>query len=139
MRLRARLAPWAMLGGLAAALGACGTSGGTECACADPAVVVDLPQDRATQVVEVSLSGKACNGATAECTRPVASGCAQYAFRAVSDGTCTVDVLFASAPADYQVEVAFAPISCCPGYYVQPTTASPIEVPDVTADGGVAG
>jgi hypothetical protein len=125
--------------GLFVAFGACGGSSETQCECGDSSVVVDLPPDRASQVVEVQLSGPACQGVSASCTQPVASGCAQYAFRGVGDGACDVDVLFASAPPAFHAQLSFAAVSCCPGYWAQPPSAAHIDVPDLADDAGAAG
>jgi len=90
-------------------------------------------------VVEaVTLSGRACPSAVAQCTQPAGTGCTQYSFRASGDGTCDVDVTFSSGPTDFNEQLTFGQVStCCPGYYVEPSGASPIEVPDV--DGGASG
>jgi hypothetical protein len=125
--------------GLFAALVSCGGSSGTQCACGDSRVVVDVPADRASQVVEVQLSGPACQGVSATCSQPVASGCAEYTFRGVGDGACDVDVLFASAPPAFHAHLSFAAVSCCPGYWPQPPSAAHIDVPDVADDAGAAG
>jgi hypothetical protein len=119
---------------------ACGDSARRECACgADPSAFIDLPPDRAVQVVEVQLGGVACASATATCTQPVASGCAQYAYQASADGTCVVDVLFAAGPPDFHAEVKFASVTCCSGFYAQPPSAAHLDVPSASGDGGAAG
>jgi hypothetical protein len=108
--------------------------------CADPTVYVDVPADRAADVVTVTLSGQACPTAVAQCVQPVGSGCSQYSFQASKDGPCDVDVTFSAGPADYDEQLTFAQVStCCPGYYVQPSSASPIEVPDLDAGAGDVG
>jgi hypothetical protein len=132
------VAPQAIL--LAASLHACSAPAGRECACgADPAAFIDLPPDRAAQVVEVQLGGTACATAAASCTEPVPSGCAQYTYQASAEGTCVIDVLFAAGPADFHAEVKFAPVTCCGGFYAQPAGADHLEVPSASADGGAAG
>jgi hypothetical protein len=113
----------------APAVQACGgDSGGTECTCADPTVFIDLPASRAGDVVAVTLSGEGCATASATCTEDAASGCAQYAFRGTGIGACDVDVSMMGAPADYNEQVSFAQLTCCPGYYIEPPGASPIDV-----------
>jgi len=102
-------------------------------------VKVEVPADRAPDAVGVALSGRACAAATAECTQPVGSGCAEYSFRATDVGPCTVDVTFSSDPADFQASVTFAEVACCGASYIQPPTASPIDVPSVDLDAGAAG
>lgn len=125
--------------GLVAAIVACGGSSGTQCACGDSSVVIDLPADRAADVAGVQVSGPACQGVSASCSQPVATGCVEYTFRGVADGACDVDVLFASAPPTFHAQVSFAAVSCCPGYWPQPPSAARIEVPDVAGDAGAAG
>ena len=100
---------------------------------------IDLPPDRAAVVLGVTLSGRACP-AVAQCTTPEGTGCAQYTFVATADGACDVDLTFSSPPSDFNASLTFAQVStCCPGYYVQPTTASPIEVPSIDLDAGADG
>jgi hypothetical protein len=124
------------LGSPAAACG--GDSGKTECACPDPAVKVEVPPDRAPDVVSVTLSGRACANATAQCTQPAGSGCAEYSFRATDVGSCVVELKFSSDPADFEEQVSFVQVQCCAADYVQPPTASPIDVPSAGSDAGAA-
>ena len=125
---------------VAAALLATGCdSSKTECDCADPTVKIEVPADRAPDVVSVTLTGRACAASTAQCTQPVGSGCAEYAFRATDVGSCTVEVKLALDPADFQETVSFEQVQCCNANYVQPPTASPIEVPGAGPDAGAAG
>jgi hypothetical protein len=108
--------------------------------CTDPTVYIDVPAHRAADVVTVTLSGRACPTAVAQCLQPVGPGCSQYSFQATGDGACDVDVTFSAGPADFNEELSFAQVStCCPGYYVQPAGASPIEVPDVDGGAGDVG
>ena len=126
--------------GLGPASAACsGDTGGTECSCEDPTVHVEVPADRAPYVASVALSGKACASSSIACTQPVGTGCAEYAFQATAEGTCDLEIQFSLGPADFQEQLTFAQTTCCPGFYVQPATASPVEVPDVELDGGDAG
>jgi hypothetical protein len=119
-------------------ISACTDSGKTECDCADPSVRIEVPADRAAEVAGVSLSGRGCETATPQCSQPVGSGCAEYVFQGTAPGDCTVDVQFNGGPADFQEQVTFVGgAACCGGFYVQPASASPIDVPD--RDGGVAG
>jgi hypothetical protein len=116
----------------------CGSSSKGTCSCDDPTVYIDVPPDRAADVAAVVLSGQACATAVAQCVQPLGQGCARYSFQASTDGACDVDVSFASGPADFNDQLTFAQVStCCPGYYAQPSGASPIEVPDL--DGGTSG
>jgi len=122
------------------AAGACSSSSaGATCACADPTVRVDLPPDRAVEVVGVQLSGRACPAAVAQCVQPAGAGCAEYEFEASADGACEVDVTFGQGPADFTAQLTFAQVTCCAGYYVQPPTASPVDVPSVDLDAGARG
>jgi hypothetical protein len=132
---RAAGAAVGLLAASAAALAACG-GGGTQCLCGDGGALVALPPDRAPQVVQFQLSGPACQGATATCSQPLASGCAEFTFHATAEGTCDVDVLFASAPPDFHAQVSFTAVSCCPGYFPQPPGAGHIDVPDAAGDAG---
>ncbi len=121
------------LGFQSTAVGCNSDSGGTECSCADPTVHIEVPADRAPYAAGVTFSGRGCATAMAECTQPVGSGCAEYTFEGQAVGDCTVDVMFAADPADFEEDVSFTGVPCCPGFYVSPPTAAPIEVPDVDA------
>jgi hypothetical protein len=122
--------------GIATGFAGCGTSDAqTECDCASPTVLVDVPPDRAGDVASVTLSGRACPTAVATCAASAASGCTEYAFEATGDGECDLDVEFTTAPADFTEALDFAQVRCCPGYYVQPATGSPVSVPDATDAG----
>jgi hypothetical protein len=124
---------------LAGLFAACGNSGGVECQCADPSVFIDVPPDRAPAVSQVVLSGVACAGAFATCVAGDAGACARYAFTAKRAGTCQVDVQFNSGPADFEAQVQFDHIPCCPGLYAPALAGSTIEVPDGAQDAGSAG
>jgi hypothetical protein len=121
--------------GVAGVVGAACTGGSAvECDCADPSVRIEVPADRAAQVAGVSLSGRACENATAQCSQPVGGGCSEYVFQAAAPGACNVDVQFNGGPADFQEQVTFVGgPACCGGFYVQPASASPIDVPDLDA------
>lgn len=113
----------------APAVEACGgDSGGTQCTCASPTVFIDVPADRAADVLSIALSGEGCGTATATCTEDAASGCTQYAFQGTAVGACDVDVVLQGVPADFNEEFSFAQMTCCPGYYIEPPSASPLEV-----------
>jgi hypothetical protein len=124
---------------LAGLFAACGNSGGVECQCADPSVFVDVPADRAPAVSGVVLSGVACAGVVASCVAGGAGACTRYAFKAKQAGTCQVDVQFSSGPADFQAQVQFDHITCCPGLYAPALAGSTIDVPGGTQDAGSAG
>jgi hypothetical protein len=113
--------------------------GGTECSCDDPTVHIVVPADRAPYALGVTLSGRGCPTATAECTEVVGTGCAEYTFEGQAVGDCTVELMFAVNPADFQEQVSFTGTPCCPGFYVSPPSAEPIDVPDVGDDAGEAG
>jgi hypothetical protein len=119
-------------------LTACGESGGTQCTCGDPGVVVDLPAQRAAAVSGVALSGTGCPNVTPTCTQPLAQGCAQFEFRGTAVGQCDVDVQFSSGPADFNVEIAFRSLPCCPGVYAYPAGAATVDVPELQGDAGYA-
>jgi hypothetical protein len=121
-----------------AAASACGTPA-TQCQCGDTTVLIEVPAERAANVVGVTLSGRGCETATAQCTQPVAGGCAEYAFEGTGVGVCDVEVQFHTDPADFKEEVSFAGYACCPGFYVQPPGATPIVVTGGPADAGGAG
>lgn len=124
---------------LAGLLAACGNPGGVECQCADPSVFIDVPADRAPAVSQVVLSGVACSGVDASCVTGDAEACTRYAFQAKQAGTCQVDVQFSSEPADFEAQVQFDHIPCCPGLYAPALAGSTIEVPDGAQDAGSAG
>jgi hypothetical protein len=123
----------------AVTLGCNDDSGGSECSCEDPTVTIEVPADRAPYAMGVMFGGAACMTATAQCTQPVGTGCAEYTFEATAIGACDIEIQFASGPADFQEQVSFIGYPCCPGFYVSPPTAAPIDVPDVTDDAGEAG
>ncbi len=126
--------------GTVAVVAGCNDPGGTECSCDDPSVRIEVPADRAPSTAGVDLSGRACNGAQAQCSQPAGAGCAEYVFRATGAGTCDVDVHFDALPADYQETVTFvAGPSCCGGFYVYPPSASPIDVADLDAGTALEG
>jgi hypothetical protein len=131
--------PLAMPLALLVPLAACGESGGTQCACGDPSVTVDLPPSRADVVTAITLSGAGCPGVVPSCTQPVDAGCAQYSFRGTAVGSCDVDLQFASAPADFNATIALRALPCCPGVYAYPAGSDVIEVPETSADAGQPG
>lgn len=125
--------------GLAPSGMGCGSdSGGTECECEDPSVHIEVPADRAPYALGVTFSGRGCATATAECTQPAGSGCAEYTFQGTGIGTCDLDLQFSAAPYDFQDQVSFVGATCCPSFYIDPPTAAPIQVPDVSGDAGDA-
>ena len=113
--------------------------GSTECLCGDTTVRIEVPADRAPVAESVTLSGRGCGAASAQCTQPVGSGCAEFTFEATAVGTCVVDVQFAADPADFQEQLSFTGVPCCPGFYADPPTASPIDVPGLGDAAGGAG
>ncbi len=114
-------------------------SGGTQCSCDDPTVHIVVPADRAPFALGVTLSGRGCATASAQCTQPAGTGCAEYTFDGTAVGDCDVELMFAGGPADFVEQVSFTGVPCCPGFYVSPPTAEPIDVPDVGDDAGGAG
>jgi hypothetical protein len=124
---------------LAGVFAACGNSGGVECHCADPSVFIDVPVDRAPAVSQVLLSGVACAGVVASCVAGDAGACTRYAFRAKQAGTCQVDVQFSSGPAEFEAQVQFDHIPCCPGLYAPALAGSTIDVSGGAQDAGSAG
>jgi hypothetical protein len=118
---------------------ACNDSGGTECDCQDPTVRIEVPSDRAADALGVTFSGRGCATASAQCSQPVAGGCAEYTFEATGIGDCTIELQFSSTPADFQEQVSFAGVSCCSGFYIDPPSAAPIQVPSLDDDAGATG
>jgi len=114
-------------------------SGGAQCECSDPTVHVVVPADRAPYAAGVSLSGRGCPTATAQCVQPVGTGCAEYTFQGEAIGECDLDMTFSAGPADFSEALSFVDYPCCPGFYVSPSSAEPVEVPDVGDDAGASG
>ncbi len=110
---------------------------GVECACADPAITITVPADRAAFVLSVQLSGAACANASVACLQPVGSGCSEMTFRGTAIGSCTVDVELSEGPADYTTTFEVVRYPCCPGYYAELATGSTIAVPELAGDAGV--
>jgi hypothetical protein len=115
------------------------SSGGTQCLCADPTVHIVVPADRAPYAGVVTFSGRGCPTATAQCTQPVGAGCAEFTFQGQAIGACELDLAFSEGPADFSEQLAFVGYPCCPGFYVSPPSADPVEVPDLGDDAGFAG
>jgi hypothetical protein len=124
---------------LAGLFAACGNPGGVECQCADPSIFIEVPADRAPAVSQVVLSGVACSGVVARCVAVGGAACTRYSFRAAHAGTCQVDVEFSSGPADFEAQVQFDHIPCCPGLYAPALAGSTIEVTGGAQDAGSAG
>jgi hypothetical protein len=40
---------------------------------------------------------------------------------------------FAAGPADFAEEFSFTGVPCCPGFYLSPPSAAPIQVPELDA------
>jgi hypothetical protein len=118
-------------------LASCVDHAAVVCDCEDPAVHVIVPPGRAGDVVALTFSGRACPGAVATCVSPGPAGCEEYAFDASAVGECDLEVTFTTAPHDFQAAMSFTQFACCPGYYVEPSTASPIELPAAASDAGV--
>ena len=124
--------------GVAVAVSACEPAPPTECVCADPAVVVEVPADRAEALASATLSGEACPDARPVCAESAGAGCARLSFRASAAGSCTLSLGFSSGAAAFSATVDFYALPCCPGYYAEPPAAATIEVPegdDAGADG----
>ena len=123
-----------------AMIGAIGIScsqGITQCECLDPAAHVQVPAESAASVMEIELSGPACEGTLAKCVKESVTGCAEYAFTARAAGQCKVDVIFTSGT--FSTTVAFsAPNSCCTGFYPQPASAGEIDASRPLSDAGGA-
>ncbi len=124
---------------LAGLFAACGNPGTVECQCADPTVFIDVPSDRAAAVSQVVLSGVACSAVVPSCVAGPPDACTRYAFQAKQAGTCQVDVQFSSGPADFEAEVQFDHIPCCPGLYAPALSGSTIDVPGSAQDAGSRG
>jgi hypothetical protein len=119
----------------------CGDDSKVECSCADPALVVNVPPERASAVIDVVPSGPACAGVTPTCAAmaPNGVGCVRYAIVATTAGNCHIDVDFSSGPSRFSADLRVAAVACCPGFYAQPTSAGEIEVPSADLDAGSSG
>src|SRR5258706_14018008 len=76
-------------------------SGGTwsvQCECADRAIFVHVPVDRAAFVTGVTPSGVACASAKAMCASESAMGCTKYRIGLQASGACHIDVDFSIGP-----------------------------------------
>ena len=124
---------------LVALCAACGDSGGVQCECADPAVTIELPADRAAALSQVQLSGAACRDVQPTCAVPAAGGCSQLVFRATAAGKCVVDLQFSSGYANFEATIQLGRLACCPGYYATPPGSAKVQVPAEAQDGGTDG
>jgi hypothetical protein len=120
----------------------CGDDSKVECTCASPALVVNVPPERASAVIDVVPSGPACDAVMAGCVMAApngGAGCVQYAIVASAAGNCHIDVDFSSGPPRFSADVRVAAVTCCSGFYAQPTSAGEIDVPSADLDAGGAG
>jgi len=117
---------------------ACTTGSKVECDCAEPGARVHVAPESAAAVVDVRLSGPACQGQKATCAQPAPLGCATYAIQAVAAGACTVDVVFVDTT--FTASFAFQRGSdCCNALYPVPASAGDIDAPHAPPDAGAAG
>jgi len=124
----------------AAAFSLACSSSRAECLCADPALEVRLPADRAAAFQDIALSGAACAGVMPACAERSSSGaCARFRFAAFAAGSCHVDIDFSSGPPRFSADVTVVPGGCCAGFYAQPATAGDLDVPSASMDAGGAG
>ncbi len=119
-----------------AALSACATDPGRETVCADSTVYVVVPSDRADSVTGLQLSGEACANSVSECVVPAGSGCAKFAFRGTTIGSCTIDVLASTEPTDFTATFEMVRYPYCPGDYPRLATGNTIDVSDTEDAGG---
>jgi hypothetical protein len=135
--LRAAYATLASLGAGGAG-DACADPGSTECRCASPSVVIEVPADRAASVTGVAFSGPACAQSQAACIDAADAGCTRLAFNATRAGACSVDVEFNASAASFQASLTFVQSTCCAGFYPQVPSDATLVVPDVGDDAGAA-
>ena len=123
------------------AAAACGSSSHVECDCTDVALRVHVPPERATAVVDVAVSGTACEGASASCVETAtAGGCVTYRIAPRAEGYCDIDVDFAQgAPRFSASATIIVGSACCGGFVANPPSAADIVVPSDAIDGGGVG
>jgi hypothetical protein len=105
----------------------CGTAE-AKCDCAAPGVVLDVPAALIPQVTSVTVSDRACNGVTAQCSLKDGAGlCAQYTVLPTAIGNCHVAVALSGRTFSSDVLIVQA-TGCCSGLYPSPLVAGHLEV-----------
>jgi hypothetical protein len=108
------------------------TSAPAECDCADNTVQIHIPADLAASASTPVLS-QACANASLACTQTAAAGgCETYSFTPPAAGQCEIDIDFSDGHV-FSSPLTIEPgPACCPGFYVSPTSAADVEVPEGT-------
>jgi hypothetical protein len=116
---------------------ACSSS--SKCDCPDRALLVHVPDDRATQVIDVVATGAACAGVAATCAQSGASGaCTVYRIAPSATGGCHVDVDFAMGAARFSADARIVNGSgCCGGVVADPPSAQDIDIPSASDAGAI--
>lgn len=117
-----------VLGALAAGAYACSSATNTQCDCIDPSLVVKVPAESASGVVDVKVSGAACDGVAVTCAQLGIGGCASWRFAASAAGTCHIDVLFAAGTTTSHDITIKQVDGCCAGFYADPVSAAEVDV-----------
>ena len=105
----------------------CGTAE-TKCDCVAPGLVIDVPAALVPQVTDVTVSDRACNGVTAQCSvKDGAGSCVQYTVLPVTIGNCHVAVALSGRTFSSDVLI-IQQTGCCSGLYPSPLVAGHLEV-----------
>lgn len=114
--------------GVAPLMATLSCSGESACDCAKPGVTIAIPPALASQVLSVTVSGRACNGVPLRCTQTDPSGyCLSYDLAPTTYGNCHVDVALQNRTYSSDVTIVQR-AGCCSGYYADPLAAGTIEV-----------
>jgi hypothetical protein len=104
------------LAAVALSLLAAGCNLPTACDCGPTGATITIPTSRAADVARVNTIGPCVTdcGDGAVCERAIH-------LEAITDGTCSVEILFRSGAAPYRAEIEFGFIEgdCCFGYYAK--------------------
>lgn len=114
-----------------ALIGGCSSSK-AECSCAPTGIELRVPEARAADVLDVTLSGAACANVHATCTSFAdgGTGCTRYRISPNAVGYCDIDVDFRTGAPRFSATVKVAQVSsCCSGLYPDPISAGQVEVP----------
>jgi hypothetical protein len=118
------------------ALAGCGSSE-NKCSCVDTAIIVRVPPERASSVIDVTPSGTACAQVKATCVEGDTSACTRYRILPIASGFCQVDIDFAMGAPRFSADAHVVPGSgCCGGFVADPPSAGEIDVPSAS-DGGI--
>ena len=113
--------------GIAVAIGGFAACG--ECRCGVSGMTVDVPAQRAADVLHVSVSGPACQSVVPFCTDSTAHPCQSFQIDPSMEGACHIVVTFVSGASPVETDVVFrSSTGCCPG--LAPANGGPrFEVP----------